>query len=64
MHRHQLHRVLPGFGLVVAGFESGVSQKGDQRTEGFTGFEVRGQKLGRGVVRQICIQSLAGWALR
>ena len=30
VHRHQLHSVLPGLGLVVAGLQRGMGQKGGQ----------------------------------
>jgi hypothetical protein len=32
MHGHQLHRVLPLAGLMLAGFERGVREEGGQRT--------------------------------
>ena len=28
VHRHQLHRILPGLGLIVARFERGMREKG------------------------------------
>ena len=41
MHRHQLDRVLPGLGLVVAGLQRGMGQEGGQRRHGLAGFGVR-----------------------
>ena len=40
MDGHQLHRVLAGLGLVVAGFERGVREESAQRREGFAGVEI------------------------
>ena len=34
VHRHQLHRILPGLRLVVAGLQCSVRQKGRQRRDG------------------------------
>ena len=36
MHRHQLHGVLTCLGLVVAGLQRGMGEKGSQRRHGFT----------------------------
>ena len=66
MHSHQLHGVLAGFGLVVAGFQRGVRQKGDQRRQRFTGVAVRHQQPGQGLVQhgRRWLQALTGRRLR
>ena len=58
MHRHELHRVLTGLRLVVAGLECCVRQKSGQRREGFAGFGVGCQRCVE--QRHVGIQPLAG----
>ena len=47
VHGHQLHGVLPGLGLVVAGFERGMRQEGRQGREGFASVDVHFGPLDR-----------------
>ena len=48
MHRHQLHGVLPGLRLVVAGLQRGVREESRQRRQGLAGFCVGRQRSGSG----------------
>lgn len=69
VHGHQLHRVLPGLGLVIARLQRGVGQKCGQRREGFARVHIHhaghgGARQGRVPQRRIHIQTLAGGALR
>jgi hypothetical protein len=63
VHRHQLHGVLAGLGLVVAGLQRRVRQEGGQRRQGLAGVGVGAAQ--RHVQHgQPGVQALAGRALR
>ena len=59
VHGHELHRVLPGLGLVVTRLQSGMGQKGRQGRQGFTAVLVD-KTIGGGCVG---VQALAGGGL-
>ena len=64
MHRHELHCILAGFGLVITGFQRGMRQESQQRRQGLASFKVRRQHFGNGLAqngRQV--QPLAGGRL-
>jgi hypothetical protein len=49
VHRHQLHRVLPGLGLVVAGLQRRMRQEGRQRRHDLAGLGIGAPTAGEPV---------------
>jgi hypothetical protein len=64
VHGHQLHGVLPGLGLVVAGLQRGVGQEGGQRRHDFARVSASGAAARPAAARSGSSPWLAGLCVR